>query len=928
MKTNLKNICIMILAFILAFTVCLSAFAEDTEEIPIQNTEGYDDSVVTGDKIVDQAVSTEEKSDEANPDANKEYAGGESIVNNSKYSRIVFSNPVESQNMEFEDGLGRIDVTQNHVLYSELAQFDNIPARKFYKGNDLCIRLNNTFFKAEDREFVFVIKYWDFGDGAGSIYVDYPTVSGASPKRLSIRKPGTMARWRTETIYVNDADFTKKMDYDSQLKIVTMGYNAFAEISVINVNAAKADAGFERQVWSEEKAYSLSYLGLWDFGVNRDALSQKVTAQDLVKGVMKATGSKKSVSFVSDKEITIADLVTCYLDVLNYDKSEYEADLYGFAKSTGLIDDKDAIYNLNTPLRYDEFAAIAYNVLTLKAKGEKYSFFSSMLIDGTINRESLDVLADINLFALMYELPTKVDIVTEKDVNTGVDINYLNINGGMTILPYLTQTKWLSDSKRFIAASSTTGGIYEYNTETGMLKYLDTCYINSMADATVTENDLMFYNKNNHEVWCMDLNTYNTKKVADMPEYVDLTNNVMTIQTTNDGKYLTCYWKENLDEKDFMNGKTRMRKLVRLNTETGVWETDLLSKEFDDILAPEAGHPCINPENPELVMFCHEAAGSAFVEDRVWLGNYETGESVNFFKEAIRKDGFSGETNGHEIWSYNGQDIYTCKTYNQATTIGEYGIVRLNIDGIEREYINGDYEYIHASVDKSQDFIVADIPGINNKDAIVALVDARTYKSYLLTSYPESNGSHPYHPHPTFSPDGTKILFQKRNPDGTLAAAWIDVSAYTKKEVKGGREEIAENITLVSYEDSANEVTKVKYRGYDCFKAKKGSGIYLDYNDEIAYGLNGSMTISFTYLDKGYQPINVYYTTAVKNDRDYCNRENAVVSVKKRNTSRWKTVSFTFENVNLANACKFISDVRIEGSQSEIYIRDIKMECK
>ena len=82
------------------------------------------------------------------------------------------------------------------------------------------------------------------------------------------------------------------------------------------------------------------------------------------------------------------------------------------------------------------------------------------------------------------------------------------------------------------------------------------------------------------------------------------------------------------------------------------------------------------------------------------------------------------------------------------------------------------------------------------------------------------------------------------------------------------------------------------------------------------------------YLDKGYQPINVYYTTAVKNDRDYCNRENAVVSVKKRNTSRWKTVSFTFENVNLANACKFISDVRIEGSQSEIYIRDIKMECK
>ena len=210
MKTNIKNICVTILAFILVFTMCLSAYGEDAEEILIQNTEGYDDAVVTGDKIVDQTVSTEEKSDEANPDANKEYAGGESIVNDSKYSRIVFSNPVESQNMEFEDGLGRIDVTQNHVLYSELAQFDNIPARKFYKGNDLCIRLNNTFFKAEDREFVFVIKYWDFGDGAGSIYVDYPVASGTSPKRLSIRKPGTMARWRTEVLILSLKHMTKK----------------------------------------------------------------------------------------------------------------------------------------------------------------------------------------------------------------------------------------------------------------------------------------------------------------------------------------------------------------------------------------------------------------------------------------------------------------------------------------------------------------------------------------------------------------------------------------------------------------------------------------------------------------------------------------------------------------------------------------------
>lgn len=961
MKKSVKKTFSLSLSLIVILSSGINTYAEGyfPDDIQIQDTEGYDDSAVTEDKTVDQTVSTDEKSDEANPDANDNYIKGTHNVDKCSYAKIVFENPIKSLNMSFEDGMGRADVSQGNVLYSELCEFDSVQARKFYKGNDLYIRMDESFFKPEDREFVFVIKYWDFGDGAGSVYVDYPIVSDSAPGRISIRKPGVEARWRTETIYVNNADFVKKMEYGSQIKIVTMGYNAFSEIYVINVSEAKENKNFVGQIWSAEKAYSLSYLGLWNFGTDRERLSLPVTAQDAIKGMIKSAGYEKKIAetsvrtdnagispenmkyisyarskniiddkFIPQKEITVAELLEYYLCFLGYEKNEFIGELYNFAYSTGLITDKDAIYHIDTPLNFDKFAAIAYNAVLLKMKGERYSAFNNMIVEGSIKKETIDMLADINLIDAMYEIPTKIEITSEKDASTGVEINYLNISNGMTVLPYLTQTKWLSDSKRFIAASSVTGGIYEYNMQTGMLKYLDNCYINSMADATVTENDLMFYNKNNHEIWCMDLKTYDKRKVADLPEYVDLTNNVMTIQTTNDGKYLTCYWKENLDEKDFMNGKTRMRKLVRLNTETGVWETDLLSKEFDDLLAPEAGHPCINPENPDLVMFCHETAQSAFVDDRVWVGNYKTGESVNFFKEAIRKDGFSGEINGHEIWSSDGQDIYLCKMYNKTSTIGQAGIVRINIDGIEREYINDDFDYIHACVDKTQNFIAADIPGINGKDAIVALIDARTYKSFLLTSYPESNGNHPYHPHPGFSPDSTKVLFQKRNPNGILAAAWIDVSEYTGKNLNGGREMISENISLVSYEGAASEIEKVKYNGYDCFKTKKGSGIYLDYNDSTAYGLNGSMKISFKYLDKGYQPIKVYYTTGVKSPRDYCNRENGTVNIKRRNSLKWIEAEFTFDDVNLANACKFKSDIRIEGVQSEIYIRDIKMECK
>lgn len=866
-------------------------------------------------------------------------AGG-MLTDGTETAKLTLTNPVQAVNMEFEDGLGDASTTTDSPLYSEITSLDSIECRKFYKGNDLVMRLDQDFYDETDREFLLMIKYWDFGDGAGTIYIDY-TAEQEEVKRISIQKPGTEATWRTKRIYLADADFGGKLEYKGDIKIITMGYNAFAEIMVVNIGRARKNANFARPNVSEDSVNTLTRLGLYT-GQPGTSLSKTVTAQEALRQLLTACGYIDGTAGTEEVLLTAQvqglihtetdpQRVITLVELLDYSFALLDSgggdDPVVAALEAGLLKNEDVCFNEGAALTQDMLAVIAYNILMLKRSGEKYSFLSMLIQSGKIKAEDIEKTGDVQLLNLLYEAPVVVEPERIKDPASGLMINFLNINGGMTILPYLTQQHWTGDGKSFIAASSVTGAIYLYNTETYELQYLDTVYINSMADAVLTPQDIMYYNKNNREVWRMDLNTLEKKKIAEFPDYVDIKNNVMTLQVTDDGKYLSCYWKENQDSADFLGGVNRMRFIVRLNCETGEWETRLITKEFNDILAPEAGHPIINPIDKDIVSFCHESAGKASIKDRIWLGNYRTGETFNLWKEAIRLDGMSGEMLSHEIWSADGEYIYACKNFQKETTLGEHGLVRIKKDGIEREYISSDYMFIHATPDASMNWIVGDEVPTNGRNAAVILVDARTYQSTLLTSFQESSASHPYHPHPYINRQGTLVSFQRRNTAGVLAAAWIDVSSITQNPLEGGREEIAKDTTMVWYEGAENHVQKMVYNGVECYKTGSKAAMYLDFSDKEDYGLSGSLRVSFSYLDIGWQSLKIWYTEEVDNANDYYKRENMEIEIPRRNSGKWVNYETVIDGINLANACKFRTDIKIGGTKSAAYLKDVQLSA-
>jgi len=57
----------------------------------------------------------------------------------------------------------------------------------------------------------------------------------------------------------------------------------------------------------------------------------------------------------------------------------------------------------------------------------------------------------------------------------------------------------------------------------------------------------------------------------------------------------------------------------------------------------------------------------------------------------------------------------------------------------------------------------------------VLLIEAATGKIEVLCRFPRGQG-HPRHPHPNFSPDGTKIAFVVADGPDTSQVAFVDVS--------------------------------------------------------------------------------------------------------------------------------------------------------
>ena len=196
----------------------------------------------------------------------------------------------------------------------------------------------------------------------------------------------------------------------------------------------------------------------------------------------------------------------------------------------------------------------------------------------------------------------------------------------------------------------------------------------------------------------------------------------------------------------------------------------------------KSSHAIINPMYPHLVLYCEDGNTSDTTNARIRVFNRNTMYKGALFVQYKNSSGgeTTGEAVGHESWSGNGEYVVAVK-YVKDTNVGKNGIIRMDKNGENREYINDDYDYWHCAANYDGRWIVADTEPVSDITNIV-LIDAKTGKSYLVarqkTFLVEEGQSHP-----TFSPDGTKITFgiarRKLNSSDenyVIGAAIVDVS--------------------------------------------------------------------------------------------------------------------------------------------------------
>lgn len=923
-----------------------SAFIEDESNLDISDVSDTDKVDVTVEEVVGGDI----------VDENEKIGTGVSLIPGENNAYVVMGENVTTNYMTYTDGVKEGIVNPSDMNYNEMFLMDGVTGRKVYKENYVNLKLSPEYYSEQDCKFMVLITYYDFGPSVGYFHVEYSKKDG-SVGRVSIRKEGVKPKWCTSRILLDDASFGGKLDGGNDIRLLTNAYNAFAKVEIVNISVAERSGEvIELGTVNAAQAETLGLLKLMEGPGGKDAtygLEQKLTRGETVKMLLKAM-AKDDVSLKENNHCSFSDVSSELAPYIGYGEKigmisgtgsglfkpdEYatprqlmmflfrilgiEGDnLYEnaveIAKNNKMVLEFDMILYPDAALTRDNFAAILYNSIMVENKEGK-----TIIVDninaGRITEEMTDSTGVPEIMAYKFMLPRKVPKRTMVDESSGRTYYYLNIEGTKAIRSYVNTQEWNAAADKFIIGNDTTGAMYEYDVNTEILRFLDYCIASGSLQAHVVANDQIYYKKKDGSIWHMDWNTYEKRKIADLPPYAMTIDDGISV--TEDGKYIGTKFKMDSDPKDYFNGIHRYRILARLNTETGEWDK-IDSHEFDNVPQyPDVGHPIIHPYDENTLFFCHEGT-THYIPDRLWIKNFETGEDYNVFKQAERADGMTGEPSGHEMWSHDGESLVFVK-YPFDTNVGKSGVVRVSRDGSEREYYNGDYKYWHCTSTANMEWVAADT---QTSPREVVLISTRSYKSYPIVKFrmgPSPN--HPYQPHPTFSWNGKMISWQMVDENDMLGTAWMDVSDITGQKFEGGEEKYNDSVNVVSYKNTEFESSAVEIDGMHCLKANADCGIYFDINDELIRTPRGNVRIKLTYLDSGSMPIDILYTSSTEKPTEYANQEDMKFTVERSDSGKWKTVTLNLKNAGLNNSGKHLSDFAVKGRFSEVVVGDVEV---
>jgi len=370
----------------------------------------------------------------------------------------------------------------------------------------------------------------------------------------------------------------------------------------------------------------------------------------------------------------------------------------------------------------------------MKHKKEKYKahwLLVILVLVITINANLYSASQDISYVGRRFPSERKL----YRDAVTGHDISMLTTSPAKDNKIYQTHPNWTADGRHIVFTSDRTGTnqYFALSIDTGVITQLT----NDKGPGNVfvsRTNGKMFY-ISQRTIWELNINAIcNLKenkqnnrfrrKVASLPDKLTVSG---TLSLDSNGKDI--YIGVQYDEGSW--------GLLALNADTGKFRK-VIDLDF------RIGHCQAHPSIPGLIMYCWETGGDS--QQRMWIVRADGSDNGPFYKETY------DEWVTHEVWWGSDKTLFTIWPKDEQMLKKPHGIAYITLPNRSLNILS-QKKYWHVGGSPNGKWAVGD-----NFNGEIYLISAGIGKAKLLTQGHRPRGA-TVHPHPSFSPDGSSILF-------------------------------------------------------------------------------------------------------------------------------------------------------------------------
>ncbi len=324
---------------------------------------------------------------------------------------------------------------------------------------------------------------------------------------------------------------------------------------------------------------------------------------------------------------------------------------------------------------------------------------------------------------------------TYRDLVTGYEISVLTTSPAKDNKIYQTHPNWTADGRHIVFTSDRTGTnqYFALTVDTGVITQLTNDKGSGNAFVHRNKNSMFYISQST--IWELDINAICDlkenkqnnrfrRKVADLPDKLTVSG---TLSVDSNGKDI--YIGVQYDEGSW--------GLLALNADTGKFKK-VIDSSF------RVGHCQAHPSISGLIMYCWETGGDS--QQRMWVVRADGSDNGPFYKETY------DEWVTHEVWWGANKTLFTIWPRNEQMLKKPHGIAYIALQDRALNILS-QKKYWHVGGSPDGKWAAGD-----NFNGEIYLINADTGQAKLLTQGHRPPGA-TVHPHPSFSPDGSSILF-------------------------------------------------------------------------------------------------------------------------------------------------------------------------